>query len=144
MSQENVELVRRVYAATPGLRDAEPADDPEYLDRIFRDFLDADFVFGWPPEYPEGSRVLQVREGMIAFIAMLREVWSEWRFVPERFFDAGDRVLVFVHVVAVGHESGVPVELESGHIWTIHAGRAKSMRIYRDRSEALEAAGLRE
>ena len=75
---------------------------------------------------------------------MLREAWSEWRFVPERFFDAGDRVLVFVHVVAVGRESGVPIDLETAHLWTIRDGRAKSMRVYRDRSEALEAAGLRE
>jgi len=144
MSQENVELVRRVYAATPGLGDAEPADDPRFLDRTFRDFIDAHFAIHLPPEYPEGSRVLQGREGRMAFIAMLREVWSEWRFVPEHFFDAGDRVLVFVHLVAVGHESGVPVELDSGHIWTIHDGRAKSMRVYRNRSEALEAVGLRE
>jgi ketosteroid isomerase-like protein len=144
MSQENVELVRRLYAATPGLRDSVPDDDPGFLDRIFRDFFDEDFVFRLPPEYPEGSRVLQGREGMMAFIAMLREVWSEWRFVPERFFDAGNRVLVFVHVVAVGHESGVPVELDSGHIWTVHDGRAESAWVYRDRSEALEAAGLRE
>ena len=144
MSQENVELVRRLYAATPGLRDSVPDDDPGFLDRIFRDFFDTDFVFRWPPEYPEGSRVLQGREGMMAFIAMLREVWSEWRFVPERFFDDDDRVLVFVRVIAVGHESGVAVEAEAGHIWTIQDGRAKSVGVYRDRSEALEAAGLEE
>jgi len=144
MSQENVELVRRLYAATPGLRDAEPVEDPGFVDRLFRDFFDADFVFRLPPEYPEGSRVLKGREGMGTFIAMLREAWSEWRFVPERFFDAGDRVLVLVHVDAVGHESGVPVELESGHIWTIRDGRATSVRVYRDRSDALEAAGLSE
>jgi ketosteroid isomerase-like protein len=81
---------------------------------------------------------------MTAFLAMLREAWSEWRFVPERFFDAGDRVLVFAHIIAVGHESGVPIELATAHLWTIRAGRITSARIYRDRSEALEAAGLRE
>jgi hypothetical protein len=59
MSQENVELVRRLYAATPGLRDAEPVEDPGFVDRLFRDFFDADFVFRLPPEYPEGSRVLK-------------------------------------------------------------------------------------
>jgi ketosteroid isomerase-like protein len=139
-----VELVRRLYAAMPGLRDADPADDQALLDHLFGDFLDADVVFRLPPDYPEGAPVLCGREGVIAFIAMLREAWSEWRFVPERFFDAGERVLVFAHVVAVGRESGVPIELETAHLWAIRACRATSLRIYRDRSEALEAAGLRE
>jgi ketosteroid isomerase-like protein len=143
MSHENVELVRRMYEATPGL-DPDPAADREFLDRMFRDFFDADLSWSLPPEYPEGARLARGREGIRAFIAMLREAWSEWRFVPERFFDAGDRVLVFVHVVAVGRESGVPIDLETAHLWTIRDGRAKSMRVYRDRSEALEAAGLRE
>ena len=144
MSRENVELVRRIYAATPELRNAGPADDAAFLGRMFRDFWDADLVFRLPAEYPEGDRVLRGREGVTAFIAMLRQAWSEWHFVPERLFDVGDRVLVLIRVVAVGHESGVPIELESAHVWTIRDGRAKSARIYRDRSEALEAVGLRE
>ena len=144
MSQENVELVRRVYSATPGLRDSDPAADREFLDRMLGDFFDADLTWHLPPEYPEGAQLARGRDGLRAFIAMLREAWSEWRFVPERFFDAGDRVLVFVHVVAVGRESGVPIDLETAHLWTIRAGRAESARIYRDRLEALEAAGLRE
>jgi|SRR5215204_3460453 len=144
MSQENVELVRRVYSATPGLRDSDPAADREFLDRMFGDFFDADLTWHLPPEYPEGAQLARGRDGLRAFIAMLREAWSEWRFVPERFFDAGDRVLVFVHVVAVGRESGVPIDLETAHLWTIRDRRARSARIYRDRSEALEAAGLRE
>ena len=144
MSQENVELVRRVYSATPGLRDSDPAADREFLDRMFGDFFDADLTWHLPPEYPEGAQLARGRDGLRAFIAMLREAWSEWRFVPERFFDAGDRVLVFVHVVAVGRESGVPIDLETAHLWTIRDGRAKSARVYRDRSEALEAVGLRE
>jgi hypothetical protein len=45
------------------------------------------------------------------------------------FFDAGDRVLVFVHVVAVGRESGVPIDLETARLWTIRDGRAKSERL---------------
>jgi ketosteroid isomerase-like protein len=109
MSQETVEVVRRVYAATPGLRDSDPAADREFLDRMFGDFFDADLTWHLPPEYPEGAQLARGRDGLRAFIAMLREAWSEWRFVPERFFDAGDRVLVFVHVVAVGRESGVPI-----------------------------------
>jgi ketosteroid isomerase-like protein len=38
----------------------------------------------------------------------------------------------------------VPIEVEVTHVWTIHDGRATSLDAYRDRSQALEAAGLRE
>jgi hypothetical protein len=36
------------------------------------------------------------------------------------------------------------VELETTLVWTFRAGRAVSIQVYRDRSEALKAAGLRE
>jgi ketosteroid isomerase-like protein len=55
------------------------------------------------------------------------------------FLDARDCVLAFARLVAVGHESGVPIELETNHIWTVRDGRATSMCVYRDRAEALEA-----
>ena len=77
-------------------------------------------------------------------IAMLRETWGEWNFEPERFLDAGDHVVVFARIEAEGGASGVPIELETTHVWTIRGGRAVSMHAYRDRSEALEAARLRE
>jgi hypothetical protein len=53
-------------------------------------------------------------------------------------------VVVFVRIVGKGAASGAPFELEVTHVWTIHAGRAISMHVYRDRSQALEAAGLSE
>jgi ketosteroid isomerase-like protein len=137
MSQENISLIREMYELLPRLR--EPG--PQAVDRLFRDYADARFELHLPPDYPEGEQVLRGREGMNAFVAVLRETWSEWRFVPERFLDASGHVLVFARLVAVGLESGVPVELETNHIWTIRNGRATSMCVYRDRSEALEAVG---
>jgi len=76
-------------------------------------------------------------------LACCRRRGGEWRFVPERFLDADDFVLVFARLVAVGREGGFPVELETNHVWTVHDGRA-SMCVYRDRTEALDAVGLTE
>jgi ketosteroid isomerase-like protein len=139
MSRDNVSLMRDLYELLPSLR--EP--DSDAVDRLFRDYADARFELHLPADYPEGEQVLRGREGMDAFAAVLRETWSEWRFVPERFLQAHDCVLVFARLVAVGHESGVPIELETNHIWTIRNGRATSMCVYRDRLDALGAAGLR-
>jgi ketosteroid isomerase-like protein len=140
MSQENVSLIRDLYRLLPSLRDP----DSDAVTRLFRDYADARFELHLPPDYPEGEQVLRGREGMNAFAAVLRETWSEWRFVPEQFLDAHDFVLVFARLVAVGLESGVPIELETNHVWTVRDGRATSMCVYRDRAEALEALQQRE
>ena len=62
---------------------------------------------------------------------------------PERFFDVDDeRVLVFVRVSATGRESGVEVELKPAHEITIRDGLLVRFKAYRDRRQALKAAGL--
>jgi ketosteroid isomerase-like protein len=38
--------------------------------------------------------------------------------------------------------SGLAVERETAHVWTIRDGRLASIQIYRDRDEALKAVGL--
>jgi ketosteroid isomerase-like protein len=66
-------------------------------------------------------------------------------FEPERFFDVdGGRVLVFVRVSATGKGSGAPVEIPAAHEFTIRDGRVVRFKAYANRTEALEAAGLRE
>jgi len=142
MSQENVEVARRWYAMLPGLQAVGPADEDAFLDRAFRDFLDERYELRLPSGYPEGQPTFTGREGLAQMAAMLRDAWSEWRFEPERFLDAGDRVVVFVRVVARGVGSGVPIELPDAHVLTLRDGRLTATRVYRDRSEALQAAGL--
>ncbi len=144
MSQENVELVRRFYAAMPGLRAANPDEDQASRDRLFRDYLDERWEMRMPTDYPEGEQVLRGREGLVQLVAMLRDAWAEFRFEPERFIDAGNRVVVFMRVVVEGGASGVPLELETAHVLTIRDARISSARVYRDRAEALAAVALQE
>jgi hypothetical protein len=58
--------------------------------------------FDCPAEYPEGEQVFRGREGFASLLVMLRDVWTEFRFEPERFIDVGDRVVVFIRLVAEG------------------------------------------
>jgi ketosteroid isomerase-like protein len=138
MSRENVELVRNLYALELFL-----TANPDAIDRAFRDYLDEQVEVHLPPDYPEGEPVFRGREGAAQIRTMLQEVWGEWRLEPERFLDAGDRVVVFARLVGKGGASGAPFEMETTHVLTIHAGRVASLHAYRDRSEALEAVGLR-
>ena len=62
---------------------------------------------------------------------------------PERFFDVDDEhVLVLVHVSVVGTESGIPVEMEVAHEFTIRDGLVVYFKVYVDRDEALAASGI--
>ena len=142
MSQ-NVELVRRFYALSPDLRDVDP-NDPAIFDDAFVDGrLDEEFELRLPGDYPEGQSIFRGREGFRRLLVMMRDVWAEWRVEPERFFDAGDKVVVFARVVARGSASGVPIELPGAYVWSIKEARLTSARVYLDRSEALEAVGLK-
>jgi ketosteroid isomerase-like protein len=147
MSQENVELVKRLYAALdelPDLRDTSLDDAQALLERIFGESVDEQLEIHLPPDYPEGEPVFRGREGFVEMFAMLRDTWGEFRLQPERLLDAGDRVVAFARIHAEGGASGVPIELETTHVWTVRSGRLASMHAYRDRSQALEAAGLSE
>ena len=114
------------------------------MDRIFREYLDDDFEFRLPADYPEGEPVFRGRQGLDRLRAMLSETWREWHFEPERFLDAGSDVVVFARITGRGGSSGAPVELETTHVLTVKSGRAVSVHAYRDRAEALEAAGRSE
>jgi ketosteroid isomerase-like protein len=138
----NVELVRRWYALIPSLGATDPSDDSAFVERVFRDYLDAGYELRLPGGYPEGEPVFRGRGGFAQLLAMLRDAWGEWRFEPERFIDAGDRVVVFVRVVAEGSASGAPIELSDAHVVSLRDGRLTSTYVYRDRSQALKAAGL--
>jgi ribosomal protein L40E len=74
MSEENVELVRRVYIEGDLLQTTS-----EQIDRLFREYLDEDFEFRLPGDYPEGEPVFRGREGVDQLVAMLGETWSEWQ-----------------------------------------------------------------
>jgi ketosteroid isomerase-like protein len=132
MSQENVEIVRGVYA------------DPRGLSVAASNKVAPDAEFDFTAVYPDRPILRGVEE-----IRRFRESgpWSgsPIHFDPERFFDVDDeRVLVFVHVTATGQESGAPVEIRAAHEFTIRDGLLVRFKVYGDRGQALEAAGLRD
>jgi ketosteroid isomerase-like protein len=139
MSREKkLELVQRSYRVLEELREAKPGA----LERAFREYFDEGLEVRIPDAYPEGAQVFRGREGLKRWVDSTREIWDEWRFEPERFLDAGDRVVVLVRVVARGGSSGVSLDRETAHLWTLRDGRVTRCEVYLDRSEALEAARL--
>ncbi len=134
MSRENVEIVRRLFAEFGATR--------EGVEEAARAGLFApDAEFDFSALYPDAPivRGLEARSGLLGSLPWGRTLKLE----PERFFDVDDeRVLVFIRGTAVGEGSGVPVERRTAHEITIRDGVVVRLKVYADRTEALEAAGL--
>ena len=96
-----------------------------------------------PPEFP-GEDSYDGHAGFLAYPQRWLEPWEEYRLIPEEFIDAGDRVVTVNRAIGRGKGSGIEVETQMAHIWTICDGKALRMDVFRTRAEALEAAGLEE
>ena len=132
MSQENVELVRRVFDAF-NRRDIA----------AFLELLDPDVE--WVPILAvlEG-RVYRGHEEVRQWIKDLATDWEFFEVDYEELRDFGDRVLVSGHWHARGRASGVEVENPGTYLYEIKGGKVVSMRTFTDYAEALEAVGLSE
>ena len=133
MAQPNVELMRRGFEAM------SRADLPELLALI-----DPDFEVEIPADVSAEPDVYRGHEGIQHYLRSFEAEMEDIRFEPERFWEAGDQVVVDLRVTARGKSSGVPVELRTGQVWTIVDGRTTSAQIYPDVAAALESVGLRE
>jgi ketosteroid isomerase-like protein len=135
MSEENVEVVRRLY-------------DEHWAcgDFAFAGFFDPEVEF---------ARLGAEGGGVAGRWRGLEEVWAgtleylsafaDLRTEAERIIDLGDdRVLVLSRQSGRGKLSGAPIEHELGDLFTLHDGKVVRGEFYWDRSEALEAAGLEE
>jgi ketosteroid isomerase-like protein len=131
MSEENVAIVRRNYAAF------DRGDFAAILDDV-----DPEIVIRAHPRGDEGN--YQGKDGFLRFITEWIEPFDDFSQTPEEFTAAGDRVLVKVLQRASGKGSGVPVE---ARFWLVHrmrAGKAIELDLFDDEDQALEAAGLSE
>jgi ketosteroid isomerase-like protein len=72
------------------------------------------------------------------------EAFEDIRFVPEEVLDLGDTLVTTAVVRGTGSGSGVPVSVQLFQVAKLRRGLVVWQRDFGDRSEALEAAGLRE
>ena len=101
----------------------------------------ADDFEGVVPGHPEGER-FHGPEGVMQFFREWSEPWEDLE-VEWTLHEAGDeRALALIEMSGRGRESGVPVEMEFGQLWTFRDGRAVRMVLYYDVDEARRAAGL--
>src|SRR6476620_10121765 len=101
MAQENVEIVKRVMDLFN--RAAEGEQTPELLELIAPDVVIDMTRRVFNPDTYEGH------EGLARLGRDVRDVWGNFQVEPERFIDAGDRVVVIETRRGLGKESEVEV-----------------------------------
>ncbi|CAN5440075.1 hypothetical protein BH20ACT15_BH20ACT15_06920 [soil metagenome] len=125
MSEQNLELVRRIYDAWAREESAAAymSDDVEYVN----------------PTYAVEPGT---RRGRRSF-ATVRDTFEDFELDVERILDAGgSEVVVLARYAGTGSGSGIPVQGEHGYVWTIRGGKAVRFQWFQSHGEALEAAGI--
>jgi ketosteroid isomerase-like protein len=136
MSEENVEVVRRIYDAVTRRDDVTPYE--VYAEDIVWDLSNARRALLLT------KPVYQGHEGVRQFWREALSVFGEVNFEVEELIDADDQVLAVIREREVGRASGVPVETTHIAVYTLAEGKVTQMRLFDDRQQALEAAGLSE
>jgi uncharacterized protein len=131
MSQENLEVIRRAYRAMDA-RDIETVTD----------LSDPDVE--WIPDQRVGEGPIRGRDEVVSFFEERAEMFGEIKTEIERLWDAGDKVLAFIHVTGSGLSSGAGFDIRIAHLWTFRDGVVVRGEGYGDRDQALEAAGVTE
>lgn len=131
MSEENVEIVRRVYAAfTAG-----------NWDEVFGE-THPDFEM--TTQRGPGAGTHRQREGAQGFLEDYAEAFANMVVEPQQFLEAGEQVVAVVTRRGRPKGSDVEMVVRNGHLWTIRDGQILSMVSFPDPEKALEAAGLSE
>jgi ketosteroid isomerase-like protein len=84
------------------------------------------------------------REGIRRFHRDVKEAWESYQWEVEEARATRDSVVALLHCHGKSREGAPPVDWRVAWVWNFEEGRPTSLRFYRDRSKALEAAGLRE
>jgi uncharacterized protein len=132
MSEENVDAIRAVY---------EGFGNGDF--RASLDVFDPLVLFVQNPGFPESGTYLGL-ERLAEYTRGFLEPWTHITIEAEEITDAGDTIVATVCQRGVGSESGARTEFRYFQVWSFRGGKVIRFENFRERSEALEAAGLRE
>jgi ketosteroid isomerase-like protein len=69
---------------------------------------------------------------------------TNYRVEASEFIDGGDEVVVVARSKGTAKASRMELDQLFAFVWTVQGGRLARLRVFTDREQALEAAGLRE
>jgi ketosteroid isomerase-like protein len=108
-------------------------------DAFFAD-VHPDFELVTPERGPLGATTVpggeSAREAFQDFFAPYDEVSIE----PQRYFEQGDRTVVYFVMRCRPSGSSAAVEIQAAHLWTMRNGIPARLQIFPEREKALKAA----
>ena len=134
MSQENVEVVRRVT-------DVMDAEGFEAALPIFLEAAHPDLEWREDPAWPGSAThrgIEQVRQVILDRMGTL-----DFDQQTEDLIDVDDKVVVLVRWVGRGKASGAQGEISMAMVWTVREQAITRVEFFLDRAQALEDVGLR-
>ena len=130
MSQENVEVVRRIFE---GWATGDLSAGVEHFDRHVAFIVSRDFP-AW------GAKL--GRDGVAQYMRDFLAQWEHATFTATRLRAAGDTVLADVVQHAKGRASGIEGDLRFFMLFTFRGPRIVRYECIMNEAEALEAVGL--
>ena len=132
MSEENVQILVAMYAA---LNEGEG-------DRALG-FLHPEAELHTDPDDPTSDSYYGLAEFQRG-IGLWQREWQSITYEIEDITEGTDRTVLTIRLHGIGKRSGVEIDREIFHVWTIRQGKAQRCEVYSRRSDALQAAGLSE
>jgi ketosteroid isomerase-like protein len=129
MSRQNVELVRVVHE---GWARGDFG--------VGADLLSADFSWEQHADAVEAGSRRGAEVGRS--LRNIFDVYDEYRIEADEFIDAGDQVVVAGRARGIAKTSRMELDQRFAFVWTVRRGALARVRVFTDRDEALEAAGL--
>jgi ketosteroid isomerase-like protein len=129
MSQENVEVVRRLW-------EAWERRDTETVLGLY------DPAIVWESDAFGGS--YRGHAGVRQYFRDWLETFEGYDAKAETFIDAGDKVVVGSRVRGRGKASGVEVGMPGWQVYEVRDGLVIHVNVFETEAEALEAVGLSE
>ena len=138
MSQENVEIVRRVY-------DAAARRDTEEVLALYHPDVEWDGSRSRWAEVLPGTAQFRGHEELQKVFRMYYEMWESFEDDVQELIDSGDNVVSVVTSRGRGRASGVDVEWAGNSgVWTVRDGKVIRVVWFPSREAALAAVGLLE
>jgi ketosteroid isomerase-like protein len=130
MSQENVEIARRVFDAL------NRGDLPRAMKDAATDFT---FDFSRSKSFERGVYEREELPGLKD--TFLNGVWESVRWEATEFIEAGGELITPITVHNRGRQ-GIELQTTVAWLWSFRDGRVARITLFQSRDEALEAAGL--
>jgi ketosteroid isomerase-like protein len=138
MSQENVEIVRRLLAAL------QSVDSGNFEVRFaeVREIFDPEVEWVAAPHSLLASEEYRGYDGVRRFWTQFLSAWDEYGLEVDEVIDAGDQVVAVMRLS--GRTNELEVDEARSSLLTLRDGRIVRIEPFASKDGALEAAGLRE